>query len=40
MAKGGKYRTMVEQQIHMTLGDAAAPKATDGESKPDPSVAH
>jgi ABC-type multidrug transport system fused ATPase/permease subunit len=21
MAKGGKYRTMVEQQIHMTLGN-------------------
>lgn len=25
MALGGKYRTMVEQQIHMTLGSAAAP---------------
>lgn len=25
MAKGGKYRAMVEQQIHMTLGGMAAP---------------
>jgi len=24
MAQGGKYRTMVEQQIRMTLGDVAA----------------
>jgi ATP-binding cassette subfamily B protein/subfamily B ATP-binding cassette protein MsbA len=23
MSKGGKYRTMVEQQIHMTLGSMA-----------------
>ena len=27
MAKGGKYRTMVDQQIHMTLGNIA-PKPT------------
>jgi ATP-binding cassette subfamily B protein len=32
MAKGGKYRAMVEQQIHMTLGSMAppAPSAGDG----------
>jgi ABC-type multidrug transport system fused ATPase/permease subunit len=24
MAQGGKYRTMVEQQIHMTLGNVTA----------------
>jgi ATP-binding cassette subfamily B protein/subfamily B ATP-binding cassette protein MsbA len=29
MAKGGKYRTMVEQQIHMTLGDIA-PRSGEG----------
>ena len=33
MAEGGKYRTMVEQQIHMTLGSmssasAAAPSSS------------
>ena len=27
MARGGKYRTMVEQQIHMTLGNMAPPPA-------------
>ncbi len=36
MALGGKYRTMVEQQIHMTLGSAAttanAPSAMQGAS--------
>jgi ATP-binding cassette subfamily B protein/subfamily B ATP-binding cassette protein MsbA len=31
MAKGGKYRTMVEQQIHMTLGDMTAPAVLDVE---------
>jgi ATP-binding cassette subfamily B protein len=27
MAQGGKYRSMVEQQIHMTLGNMAAAPA-------------
>ncbi len=35
MAKGGKYRTMVEQQIRMTLGNIATPAATN----PKPSAA-
>jgi len=29
MAKGGKYRTMVDQQIHMTLGNIAPPRPVD-----------
>ncbi len=29
MAKGGKYRLMVEQQIHMTLGNITPSSATD-----------
>jgi len=29
MSKGGKYRAMVEQQIHMTLGNIAASSASD-----------
>jgi len=28
MSKGGKYRTMVEQQIHMTLGNIAGSSAS------------
>lgn len=28
MAQGGKYRTMVEQQIHMTLGNISSPTVT------------
>jgi len=32
MAKGGKYRTMVEQQIHMTLGNIAAGSAIHREA--------
>ncbi len=31
MAKGGKYRAMVEQQIHMTLGGMAPPAQSAGE---------
>jgi ATP-binding cassette subfamily B protein/subfamily B ATP-binding cassette protein MsbA len=31
MAKGGKYRAMVEQQIHMTLGSMAPPAQSVGD---------
>jgi hypothetical protein len=29
MSKGGKYRSMVEQQIHMTLGNFTTPNKMD-----------
>ena len=29
MSKGGKYRSMVEQQIHMTLGNFTTPTEMD-----------
>jgi ATP-binding cassette subfamily B protein/subfamily B ATP-binding cassette protein MsbA len=32
MAKGGKYRTMVEQQIHMTLGNIGTASTVEGVS--------
>ena len=32
MAEGGKYRTMVEQQIHMTLGGMTPATSTEASS--------
>jgi ABC-type transport system involved in cytochrome bd biosynthesis fused ATPase/permease subunit len=36
MAEGGKYRTMVEQQIHMTLGNIAAGSLANGRQNGEP----
>jgi ATP-binding cassette subfamily B protein/subfamily B ATP-binding cassette protein MsbA len=33
MAKGGKYRTMVDQQIHMTLGNFSTPTTNETSSQ-------
>jgi ATP-binding cassette subfamily B protein/subfamily B ATP-binding cassette protein MsbA len=40
MSKGGKYRAMVEQQIHMTLGNVTTASATDSVSSREPLVVH
>ena len=39
MSQGGKYRSMVEQQIHMTLGNITTLSATDAVSNREPLVA-
>ncbi len=36
MSRGGKYRAMVEQQIHMTLGNVTAISAADPVSNGEP----
>jgi ATP-binding cassette, subfamily B, bacterial len=40
MSKGGKYRAMVEQQIHMTLGNITAASVTDAVANGEPLAAH